>query len=43
MFFGKIVIMVIYNLKIVVKVCDSIIIMKDGKIVDIGRLDEVLN
>lgn len=43
MFFGKIVIMVIYNLKIAVKVCDSIIIMKDGKIVDIGRLDEVLN
>jgi len=40
---GKIVIMAIHNLKIAAKVCDSIAIMKDGKIVDIGRPDEVLN
>uniref|UniRef100_A0A7C5V442 ABC transporter ATP-binding protein n=1 Tax=Caldicellulosiruptor owensensis TaxID=55205 RepID=A0A7C5V442_9FIRM len=40
---GKIVIMAIHNLKIAAKVCDSIVIMKDGKIVDIGRPDEVLN
>jgi len=40
---GKIVIMAIHNLKIAAKVCDSVIMLKDGKIVDIGRPDEVLN
>lgn len=40
---GKIVIMAIHNLKIAAKVCDSVIMMKDGKIIDIGRPDEVLN
>ncbi|ADQ45703.1 ABC transporter related protein [Caldicellulosiruptor kronotskyensis 2002] len=39
---GKIVIMAIHNLKIAAKVCDSIIMMKDGRVVDIGRPDEVL-
>lgn len=41
-FSGKIVIMAIHNLKMAAKVCDSIIMMKDGRVVDIGRPDEVL-
>lgn len=40
---GKIVIAALHNIKLAVKYCDFILLMKDGKIIDNGRPVDVIN